>query len=65
LLNLSYEYFTGGIFDEEDGLQQAVLKSAVERVNLDRDILPDYRLSVREETIPHKSSFHTTRAGDF
>jgi hypothetical protein len=54
----------GGIFEEGDPLQEAVLKQAVQRINQDLSILPRHTLTVRPETIPTDSSFHTTRAGN-
>ena len=46
-----------------DTVQEIAFRYAVDRVNLDRDILPRSRLTAQIERIPQQDSFYASKQG--
>lgn len=58
-----YFLFTGGLFDMTDTVQEIAFRYAVDRVNVNRDILPRSRLTAQIERIPQQDSFYASKQG--
>ena len=55
--------FAGGLFDMSDSDQEIAFRFAVDRVNSDRTVLPNTRLTAQIERIPHHDSFYAAKQG--
>ena len=58
-----FYFLAGGLFDMTDTVQEIAFRYAVDRVNLDRDILPRSRLTAQIERIPQQDSFYASKQG--
>ena len=56
-------YFSGGLFDHSDTVQEIAFRYAVDRVNADRDIMPRSRLTAQIERIREQDSFYASKQG--
>ena len=64
-LTLFCRFFPGGLFDMTDTVQEIAFRYAVDRVNLNRDILPRSRLTAQIERIPRQDSFYASKQGKY
>jgi ionotropic glutamate receptor len=55
---------TGGLFDMTDTVQEIAFRYAVDRVNVDSEVLPRSRLTAQIERIPAQDSFYASKQGD-
>ena len=55
---------SGGLFDLAESKQEVAFRYAVERVNSDRNVLPNSLLSAQLEKIPPQDSFHASKRGE-
>ena len=53
----------GGLFDMTDTVQEIAFRYAVDKVNLDREVLPRTRLMAQIERIPPQDSFYASKQG--
>ena len=60
---MHFYYLAGGLFDMKDTVQEIAFRYAVDRVNLDREILPRSRLTAQIERIPQQDSFYASKQG--
>ncbi|XP_042214385.1 glutamate receptor ionotropic, kainate 2-like isoform X2 [Homarus americanus] len=61
ILALPDEILIGGIFDEQDKIQDLAFRYAVERVNKDRSTLPRSKLKAHIELLPGDDSFQASK----
>lgn len=54
---------SGGLFDLSESKQEVAFRYAVERVNANRNVLPNSLLSAQIEKIPPQDSFHASKRG--
>lgn len=53
----------GGLFHEGDIDQELAFRYAVEKINLDKTVLPRSKLSAQIERVPSEDSFHASKRG--
>lgn len=53
----------GGLFDMSDSVEEISFRYAVDRVNGDRDILPNSRLTAQIDRIQPEDSFYASKQG--
>ena len=65
-MNQSHPSFLlpGGLFDMSDSDQEIAFRFAVDRVNADRSVLPNTRLTAQIERIPPQDSFYAAKQGE-
>ena len=61
----SLSLITGGLFDVTDAEEEVAFRYAVDRVNADRTVLPDTRLTAQIERIPPHDSFYASKQGRY
>ena len=62
-------FLSGGLFDVTDqlqgeGKQETAFRYAVEKINHNRELLNNSRLSAQIEKIPPRDSFHASKRGE-
>lgn len=53
----------GGLFHDGDIDQELAFRYAVEKINLDKTVLPRSKLSAQIERVPSEDSFHASKRG--
>lgn len=59
----SSHFFSGGLFHPGDNNQEIAFRYAVDKINLDRTILPRSKLTTQVEIISPQDSFHASKRG--
>ena len=63
VVNLPEKIHIGGLFQPNDEKQEIAFKYAIDKINLDRSILPNSKLTSNIEIISPYDSFRATKKG--
>lgn len=58
-------HISGGLFHNGDIDQELAFRYAVEKINLDKTVLPRSKLSAQIEHVSSEDSFHASKRGPF